>query len=247
MMISPSNWESRSILAGATRIGLKHIHEGLCNQDSILFRQYPFGTVLAVADGVGSECYSQYGSESAVKAVHAAFTALATQQIAAAQITDCIMREYVEGIDEEFKDHASTTCIYAAFLMDSGLYLGQAGDGICGGMLNGQDFILRNKADDFTNVVVPLSASRNVSEWTVAFVPVNEIKSGTIMLATDGVSEDIVPGKEGDFIRYVVDHLSELPITAREGYLQHLLENWTTPKSIDDKTFCFYSFRKDEE
>ncbi len=246
-MISPSDKDEKELLAGATLTGARHVSENTCSQDAILYRKYPFGTILAVADGVGSDLYSQFGSESVVKAVHSVFVDLASGLIEPKQIADCIVERYVDSLDKDYREKAATTCIYAARIYGMGLYLGQVGDGICCGRINDVEFILLQKHDDFTNLVIPLSAARGTSEWTEAFLPEDQIHSVRLMLATDGVSEDILPGKECAFSDYIIARLSELSVEKREKYLLQTLQDWSTPRSSDDKTFCFYSSQKAED
>ncbi len=246
-MISPSDNTAKEILAGATLTGARHLSENTCSQDAILYRKYPFGTVLAVADGVGSDCYSQCGSESVVKAVHSVFVDLASGLLDAEQIADSILERYISGLDQDYRGKAATTCLYAARIYGRGLYLGQAGDGICCGRINDVDFVLLQKNDDFTNLVIPLSPVRDSCEWTEAFLPEEQLGSVRLMLATDGVSEDILPGKECAFSDFVIGRLSELPSGKQEIYLLQMLRDWSTPRSSDDKTVCFYSSQKAED
>lgn len=243
-MITPSNCEQNIILTGASLVGKKHTLDGAESQDALLIRRYPFGTIMSVADGVGSDCYSHFGSLSVVNAVHATFISLANGQIDSEQITEKIIQNYIDGIEEEYREHASTTCIYAAHLDGIGMYIGQIGDGICCGNINGEDFILLEKEEDFTNVVTPLSTNNTSGRWHNCFFPDEQLQTAMLMLATDGVSEDILPGKECAYSKYIISRLDNMRSMDRDPYLMKLLKEWETPKSTDDKTFCFYLYRK---
>ena len=245
-MISPSDYACNELVAGATRIGLRHIREQIPNQDAILCKRYEHGVIVAVADGVGSDEYSHVGSKAAVFAVHSAFEKLQMGLIDSTKIAESIMESYVTAIDKAYQAQAATTCIYMAFIYERGLYLGQVGDGICCGAINNENFVLQTKDDEFTNVVKPLSAVNCRSEWTEAFVPADKLNSINVMISTDGVSEDILPSKECDFTKFIIDKLHPISSEKRDKYLQSLLKNWSTPQSIDDKTFCFYSWKKGE-
>lgn len=245
-MISLSNIKYNELFAGATEIGPRHVHEKLPNQDAFLCRQYEYGVVIAVADGVGSEQYSQEGSKAAVNAVHLTFEKLHNEIIDSSVIAESIMEQYIIGVDPAYRTKAATTCIYAAYIYGLGLFLGQVGDGICCGNINGESFIFQPKDDEFTNIVKPLSALNEQAEWTEAFVPDDQIDAVSLMVSTDGVSEDLLPGKECGFVDYVINKLNTIMPAERNQFLHELLLNWSTPQSIDDKTFCFYSMKKGE-
>ena len=243
------NSPSKNILeffSGASSTGKKHLDDGTPNQDAFLCSSYPFGTVLVVADGVGSELYSHIGSRAVVEGVHKTFCKYHDGNIDSTGIPESIMEHYIAGIDKEYRKSASTTCIYAAIIYEKGLFLGQVGDGICCGKINGESFILQQKDDEFSNVVRSLSAVNGQAEWTEAYIPFEQIDSIHLMLSSDGVSEDLLPGKECDFVEFVISKLSDLLPNKRTEYLCSMLNNWSTPQSNDDKTFCFYSLKKGE-
>jgi hypothetical protein len=55
-----------------------------------------------------------------------------------------------------------------------------------------------------------------------------------LLLATDGVSEDLEPDRIGDLAAWVVDELACLAQPGRA--LAHELRNWPVPHHQDDKT-----------
>lgn len=68
------------------------------------------------------------------------------------------------------------------------------------------------------------------------------------MLATDGVSDDILPNKESDFATYLIDCVNAWRAEDRQIKLLNLHENWETPRSLDDKTVVLYQhFRNKAE
>ena len=66
------------------------------------------------------------------------------------------------------------------------------------------------------------------------------------MLATDGVSEDILPNKESDFANYLIECVNAWRAEERQMKLINLLENWETPKSLDDKTIVLFQYFRNQ-
>lgn len=228
------------LLVGASTIGGSHLWEGRPNQDAVRVRRYGYGCVAAVADGVGSQRFSQYGSQAAVQAVHEVFCAYVRGDVRREHITRTITRWYAQRVKEKYRAQADTTCLFAAHIYGQGLFLGQIGDGICCGFLNGTPFLLREKEEEFGNLVVPLSPGRPTAVWRTRFIPGQQLRSLELLLATDGVSGDLLPGKEAAFTRYLMDRTIGQGQRAGEENLIRLLENWESPLSLDDKTIALY-------
>lgn len=230
----------KGVITGASVIGPAHIRQHMPNQDAFKYRNYGYGCVMAVADGVGSDRYSHFGSKAVVQAVHEAFCAYVRGDISRTQITKSIYRHYVSILKTRYQSAASTTCLFAAYIFNQGLYLGLIGDGIICGSINSQPFVMKKKTDSFTNIVKPLSPQRPNPIWTTKFIPEDRLHSIHLMLATDGVSDDILPNKESDFATYLIDCVNAWRAEDRQIKLLNLLENWETPRSLDDKTVVLY-------
>ena len=234
-MTSPSE-----LLLGASTAGALHLREGRPNQDAVRVRRYGYGCVAAVADGVGSQRFSQFGSRAAVQAVHEVFCAYVRGDVGRGRITRTIADRYARLVKEKYRTQADTTCLFAAHIYDQGLFLGQIGDGICCGYLNGSPFLLGEKTEEFENLVTPLSPNRLSAVWKTHFVPARKFHSLELLLATDGVSGDLLPGRESEFVRYLMDRAGARGRRGGEEILLRLLENWESPQSLDDKTVALY-------
>lgn len=238
-MTSPSN---TGVITGASIIGPAHIRQHMPNQDAFKFCNYRYGCVMAVADGVGSDRYSHFGSKAVVQAVHEAFCAYVRGDINRTQITKSIYRYYISILKKRYQLAASTTCLFAAYIFNQGLYLGLIGDGIICGSINSQPFVMQKTSDAFANIVKPLSPQRPNPTWTTKYIPEHRLNSIRLMLATDGVSEDILPNKESDFASYLIDYVNSWRAKDRQIKLLNILENWETPKSLDDKTIVLFQY-----
>ena len=82
----------KGVITGASVIGPAHIRQHMPNQDAFKYRNYGYGCVMAVADGVGSDRYSHFGSKAVVQPVHEAFCAYVRGDISRTQITKSLYR-----------------------------------------------------------------------------------------------------------------------------------------------------------
>ncbi len=220
--------------------GGMYSRQGIENQDAVLVVKSRFGIVLVVADGVGSHKYSALGSKAAVKAVRRAFDSFEKGSIANTEITKTIFKLYVEMIDVDKRAEASTTCIFAYISNISGLYLGQIGDGMCCATINDHFLNLKKKDDDFSNLVTPLNATKESAKWYTRHFNIGEKDKLKIMLATDGISTDIIPGKENDGLEYFANKMGRI-VTINNYKLRRVLKGWDPKGAGDDKTVIIYS------
>lgn len=236
------------LLLGAGVPGRAHLERGTGSQDALRLRRYGYGCIAAAADGVGLHRYAEYGSRAAVQAVHEVFCAYVRGDVNRRCITRTIAARYGTLVKPRYRTQADTTCIFLAHIYKEGLYLGQVGDGICCGFLNGAPFSLGEKEEEFTNLVVPLSASGGgtAPRWRTRFIPREKLRSAELMLATDGVSEDLLPGREAAFARWLLEETADRDRKAGEKKLQTILERWETPLSRDDKTVGLYRYKAAE-
>ena len=100
--------------------------------------------------------------------------------------------------------------------------------------------MLAEKNADFANVVVPLMSDCPPERWKILKLGATEELE--LMLATDGVADDILPGKEADFAHHLINALEAEPVSNRKTALKSILDHWETPMSFDDKTIALYHF-----
>lgn len=231
-----------SIVAdGYSATGLSHIRDGRPNQDSFLIRLKPHLKVFAVADGLGSHAHSAQGSQSVTKAVFKAFKKLSRGKIVEEKVPERIFKHYVGGVRKKWRAEAGTTCLFAA-ITNNKLYLGQAGDGVCSVSIDGKFKATRQRDTDFMNEVYALSANRTYSGWRFRSIPLEGIKDVEIVLMTDGISEDVLPDKLKEFSSYVVGKI----VQGEEGELKKIIDGWSVPGSVDDKTMVAVRWKYDD-
>ena len=226
------------LLVACSCIGKNHIASGLPNQDAYWTSHYPYGDIIVVADGVGSEKHSEYASQAVVKAVDSVFSQIAQETLAVEDLVDSLCFQFRQYLNELYDGTPSTTCVFCVNLFSKGLFIGQIGDGICCGYINGEQFVFQHKDASFANIVNPLTPGCPPDRWSLMhFSNIQEVE---VLLATDGVADDILPGRESEFAHYMVDLVEKAE--KRLDALNDILQNWETPQSNDDKTIGLYHF-----
>ncbi len=228
------------LLEAESTIGKSHIAAGLPNQDAVKITKHENGNILVIADGVGSEMHSELASQAATEAVTEVLCSLDAGVLAEEDIAEMLCGTFRKHLAAKCTQRTATTCIFCAHLFRKGIFLGQIGDGICCGYQNGSPFVLAEKDADFVNVVVPLTSDCSSERWKILKLGATEELE--LMLATDGIADDILPGKEADFAHHLINVVEAEPVPDRKTALKNILDHWETPISFDDKTIALYHF-----
>jgi hypothetical protein len=133
-------------------------------------------------------------------------------------------------------DDARSTCLVGGISKRGSLVLAALGDGLALVASDGDEVeVVTPDRSGFANETDALGSACRSSAWQVAVRP--EVSRGTvILLATDGVADDLVPERRVDFAREVVSSFGSLPRWRRQGALRRELHDWPTPGHTDDKT-----------
>ena len=232
----------KSTVSGASVTGKAHIDDGHGSQDCCLVKKYSIGTVLCVCDGVGSDRYSSSGSKAACKAALKTFKLYHKKRISKENIGATIEKYYTLYVRKKHRIAAGTTCLFCFVYEDSEVLVGQAGDGIILIKIDDKMIVFHDKNKSFLNEVYPLKCNRQYGAWNIKnlrFSP--ELNNQLdILLATDGVSDDVIPDKRMDFLNHFIT------VSQNEGSkgIKTILENWDAPGSVDDKTAVTFSWRR---
>lgn len=229
---------SRVVTFGASVAGPRHRFRREPNQDAwARLSGRAYGGV-AVADGLGSAPQSRLGARLAC---HAVRLTLRGWGGAAADLDGVGSR-----IEEVWRDllasenvlprHARSTCLFGVVGRGGDAVLGQLGDGLV--VAAGDATPLSARQSGFANETEALGSR---AEWTMGRYRFPEC--GPLLLATDGVSDDLVPGSEAAFARHVVGSYGPLPPTQRWRRLATDLRRWPVPNHLDDKTVASVSIR----
>lgn len=227
---------------GCTLVGRAHSDLGIENQDSFSIREYKFGTVMVVADGLGSLVYSKIGSKMVCEAVcEASKIWINNDNKNIRNLIKLIHILWEMKISPYEKKDCGTTCLFSIFINDTNkVIIGQIGDGLLAYIKDNELSILKEKNDDFLNITNSMHNVKKFSEWTYdEFILENN--NLTLLMCTDGISEDIVENKEKEFILELENILVNIKsMKQRNRKLKKILKFWKTPYSDDDKTIILY-------
>ena len=232
----------KSIVCGASVIGKAHIDTKNGNQDHCIAKKYSIGSVLCVCDGVGSDRYSASGSKAACKAVRKAFKLYYKKRILKEQVGTTIENYYFRYVRKKHRVAAGTTCLFCFVYKDSEILVGQAGDGVILIKIDNGMITFYDKNKSFLNEVYPLNCNRKYEAWNIKNLRVSpeQYCQLDILLASDGISDDVIPDKRKDFL----NHFITVSQTDGNKGIRTILENWDAPGSVDDKTAVTFSWRR---
>jgi serine/threonine protein phosphatase PrpC len=219
----------------ASARGPVHAGLGVGNQDAWRVSATSRGTVVAIADGLGSKPSAARGAHAACAAAIAA-TAVWWQRrdTPAAALGGLIESRWRARLGPVPPDEARTTCLLAALDAQDRLVIATLGDGLA---LVADDHgaeLITEERPGFGNETSALGAIPSDGAWRVA---VRSMTPGTVvLLATDGVSDDLVAERRADFAREVVASFGSLSPWQRSPELWRALHAWPTPGHGDDKT-----------
>lgn len=219
--------------------GREHTRGGVPNQDAWLGRGRRDGGLVVVCDGMGSRSRADVGARAACLAVADAARSWAGVPEAP---PDLLLRAvhalWNIRVHAAGRAECATTCLFAVASTDGRLVLAQLGDGLAAVRRPGGELVTLEPPDDrFTNQTTALGVASSLAEWRVHEEA--RAEPGTsVLLATDGVADDLQPARRGAFIAYLRDELGRLPPVARGRRLVRELRNWPVPNHRDDKTLA---------
>lgn len=228
-----SSWQ----VFGATVRGPAHVDAGLPNQDAWLGEHAGFGSLAVVCDGLGSAPRSRTGSRAGCRAVlEAVHRWAAAEDAAVGLLTRLIHVLWALNVSPDEPRDCATTCLFAAAMTDGRLVVGQLGDGLALVQIPGHSpRVIADEREGFGNETSGLGVTRSVEEWKV-HVEHRTLPGTSVLLASDGVADDLEPDTRAAFARHLRDHYGPLPARERRDTLTTDLTAWPTPNHLDDKT-----------
>lgn len=149
-------------------------------------------------------------------------------------IVDRVEPTWLQMIRPSTADDCAATCLFALASADGSLHVAGLGDGIAVVRTAGAvDWVVGPRDVGFGNETQSLGAG---ADWRVATF--GWVSGDVAMLATDGVADDLLPERVGDFVDWIVGSFSSLAPQARWRAVARELAEWPTPKHQDDKTLA---------
>jgi serine/threonine protein phosphatase PrpC len=227
---------------GISVIGEEHIRRKLPCQDACDFEKYKNGYVAVISDGLGSKKHSDIGSKMACKAViKTVKQMLSNNKIkhSVEKLLETIHKNWIELLKNNEISDCSTTCLFA-IKYKSKLIVAQLGDGAIIVISKDRDksFVLRDDKDNlFSNMTFCLNEKFVKEQWKIKIVDTKNIL--TVILCTDGISEDIKPEYQIQFAKEFYLSHKYLRKNQREKRVRKMLKDWHLSGSKDDKTIAY--------
>ncbi len=229
----------RTYIFGASVRGPLHRSEGRPNEDAWLHARGPFGSLAVVCDGMGSRPNARAGARAACAAVKEAVSRWSKVDDAPlshlSYLVEVLWRLRLHPTPP---DSAATTCLLALATINGKCIVGGVGDGLAlvrtGPALR---VIVGDRGEDFANETKGLGASKGPRAWTLAEFPPTDAERVAV-LATDGVADDLLPGRLDGFCDWLIDSFEPLAPRERHNRLAAELRAWPTPGHLDDKTLA---------
>lgn len=222
---------------GASVRGPRNQREGRANQDAWTRASGAFGHLVAVCDGVGSRRDADIGARAACRALRQA-AGHWHGGVPAVHLVRLVETLWRLGIGQISPADCACTCLFALREPDGRLLLAGLGDGLA--MIRQESNALTvyggRGAEAFGNDTLALGTPHRIDDWWVAS---EQPQAGrTVVLATDGVADDLEPARRGALVDWLSDEIRQLPPAARWRRLCRELREWPVPHHVDDKTIA---------
>lgn len=224
---------------GASVRGPLHRREGRPNEDAWLHARGRFGSLAVVCDGLGSRPNARAGARAACIAVREAVSLWSKADDAPLSYLPHLVEVLWRlRLHPTAPSSAATTCLLALSTPKGACILGGVGDGLVlvrtGAAI---EVIVSERGEDFANETRGLGASTGPRAWTLAALPPADMER-VVVLATDGVADDLVPERFDGFCDWLIDSFRPLAPRERHRKLAAELRAWPTPGHLDDKTLA---------
>lgn len=214
--------------------GPSHVQDGLPCQDAWLAVTDAHASLMVVCDGMGSRPQARAGSRAATLAVRDAWRLWRRSPVGLIEdLIRLIEAAWRLRLGRIIPNDAATTCLVYAEDNFGRAVQAQLGDGlIARRSMDGVVAIHSSRSEGY-GFTQALGTPHTLADWSLA--EVKPIDAGEILLlATDGVSEDLNPTRIGDLAVWIVDELG--PLQRPSNALAYELRNWPVDHHQDDKT-----------
>ncbi len=215
--------------------GPAHVREKRLNEDAWYARIAVSGALAVVCDGMGSRPAARIGARAAATASRRAWRHWSrSPQGKGEDLIRLIEVLWRLELGPTQPEDASTTCLVCALRADGSGVLLQLGDGIIG--MRHADGTFSSSTPErtgFASTTMALGTPHALRDWSMQeFGP---MEPGTaILLATDGISDDLVPERRAAFVAWIMDEVASSSSPNRR--MAEALRKWPVPHHRDDKT-----------
>lgn len=213
--------------------GKTHIKNKMPNQDSYLVVNKKLYTLAVVCDGLGSKKHSRVASRRLCriikKEVNKKFKAKSLNPI---KLVESVQNEFKKRIWPFNLSNCDTTCLFS-LISSTSILMFQVGDGLNALMIDGDVISCEVEEKDFTNETIPFGKSKKTN-WKFKSIKKEIDKKYCLLLCTDGLSEDIIDGKQSELIGTLASNISGK--YKNNKYIKDVIKDWPNKYGGDDKT-----------
>lgn len=222
---------------GASVRGPAHAVTRLPNQDAWAHARAGTARVVVVSDGMGSRPHAREGARAACRAVVDAVRQWRRYPSASVDILlGLVHLLWRARISPRPPEDCACTCLFAVVEQDGSGVAAQLGDGlVLTKDVDGTSSLGSRVPDAFTNETLTLGVTSQLSAWQRVSL---ERRPRALVLCTDGVADDLLPHRLGDFVDWLVCEVRTEAPAGRRHILEQALRQWPTPNHLDDKTIA---------
>ena len=227
-------WETM----GASVRGPAHRRARQPNQDAWLIRRTRTYVLCVICDGLGSRPHAAAGARAACRSVaEAARVWSATPDAPPELLLRLIHAVWNLRVHPLGASDSATTCAFAVAVSDGPLLLAQPGDGLVLARQGDQTILLEPPSERFGNTTTGLGVASDLREWRYR-ISKSTPEQAAILLATDGVADDLLPERRTGFLDALISHYGNRPPDERSRLMSGTLRGWPTSGHRDDKTLA---------
>ena len=220
--------------AGQSICGMKHKERHQKGQDSCRIKCHKDYAFAVVSDGMGSKPHSRFGSRKICKIAAKHAKNLVDGRYDLEEYVSVIQQEWLKKTARRNPSDCDCTCLFA-LVTKTKCFFGQVGDGILAIVLDGKVMVLSEKDDDFINETRSLSKTTRKA-WTLRQGDLTKKNLIYILMATDGISNDLVRDALGRFMEELSKEVFVLPSYRQNAHIGKLLHSMPNTNNKDDKT-----------
>ncbi|MFS0555045.1 protein phosphatase 2C domain-containing protein [Brevibacillus sp. 179-C9.3 HS] len=245
--------DSRVMETNAVSVtGTRNMLAKQANQDAFLVKIKPNMACMAVADGLGSCKHSATGAKMAVACVEEWIEHDLEKY---KDVSDEVVTIFHRKLINRWKTKVGvadyrqfdTTLLYLIVTNRYAL-VGGIGDGMILCHLGRETTEYSWDKDDFSNRTLSLASNGAADLMKGHFIELDESSLPlTVILATDGVAEDLEPASKAALPEYLHSELLKSNIVDLQHELEQWVIHWKTEHHTDDRTFCMLNIYNKRE
>lgn len=232
-------------ISGASVTGPAHRDTASPNEDAWRKEVGAFGAIMVVSDGVGSCQHARYGSRMVCRAVCETVREYQGANIAPSRLFAQIESAWRRLVAPRDPRDSAATCLFAWMRPHGRLLVAGIGDGLAVVIrtMRKAQWVVGPRLHGFSNETAALGMAVACDQWQ--FWSCHCASDVAVVLASDGVSDDIHPARADDFVEWLVAQTALRSPRTRSQALRRHLHKWPTPNHLDDKTLAVMLARRD--